>query len=207
MLFRSVEIDRGQNREVIGFDRSSAWKDGSPGLSESQARDIRAIARVCPEHLFTARAAGSSYREVGQRIEDSTAAAVTATDWTSGSETSTAPPQRVLNQIEVVDSLGSPATRSNPGDVRRVCYYVDAGTALIASARWLEPDNPRGSVDDSSIAFSDIRVDFNDWRDVGGVKWAYRTTHSTGGKVDFKIVLNDVRVNVAVDDAVFQRAH
>jgi hypothetical protein len=86
-----------------------------------------------------------------------------------------------------------------------VYYYVDAATSMVSTARWLEPDNPRKSIDDGTASFTDIRVDFSDWRPASGVKWPFKLVHSTGGRVDFKIVLNEVIVNQSLADAVFQK--
>src|SRR5262249_28366981 len=47
-----VEINRGANVEVFGFDQTSSWKRGAAKLKDTEARDIRAFARMCPERLF-----------------------------------------------------------------------------------------------------------------------------------------------------------
>jgi hypothetical protein len=207
-----VEIDRGDSREVFGFDRTAAWRGGAANLSDTQARDIRAAARFCPERLFVDRDKGAAYREVGQRIEDAAQVDASA-DWAGAPATGRGegppnatpqPEQIVFDQVESGDSLGPPATRTDAGDVRRVYYYVDAATSLVSAARWLEPDNPRKSIDDATVSFTDVRVDFADWRDVNGVKWPFKLAHSTGGRLDFRIVLNGVRVNVSLADGVFQ---
>jgi hypothetical protein len=198
-----VEIDRGQTKDVSGFDQTNSWRSGAPNLKDTDARDIRALVRLCPERLFVERASGAAYREAGQRIED-IAPAATAPDWTtaSGDGSSVIGQQSLFDQVEVADPA---ATRSNPGDIRRVYYYVDAATSMVATARWLEPDNPRKSIDDGTASFTDIRVDLSDWRDAGGVKWPFRLVHATGGRVDFRIVLNEVIVNQSLADAVFQK--
>lgn len=44
-------------------------------------------------------------------------------------------------------------------------------------------------------AFTDIRVDFEGWRDLGGAKLPFEVTHSTSGGLDFRIMLNEIKLN------------
>jgi hypothetical protein len=196
-----VDINRGSS-DASGFDQTSAWEGGVVNLTDVQARDIRAVARFCPERLFVERDAGAPYREAGQRIEDP-APPGTLADWTTASSIAS-PSQTVFDQVEMTDSLGPVPTKSNPGDVRRIYYYVDSATSLVSTARWLEPDSPRKSIDDATAAFTDIRVDFGDWRDVNGVKLPFKVTHSTGGRVDFRILWNELTLNQSIPDSIFQ---
>jgi len=202
-----VEIDRGSTRETFGFNQTSAWKGGVANPTAAQERDIRALVRFCPERLFVSRAGGAAYREAGQRIDD-IRPMDGSSDWTSAPSSGaseTQADQTIFDQVEVTDSLGPAASRSAAGDVRRLYYYVDTKSSLVSAARWLEPDDPRKSIDDEAASFTDVRVDFGDWRESGGVKWPFRIVHSTGGRVDFKLVLNEVKVNESLAEAVFQR--
>ena len=189
-----VEIDRGRSAEVFGFDQTSAWKGGVPNLKEEDARDIRAMVRICPERLFVTRGGGSAYREAGRRIEDSPPVA-------SGG----GPTPVVFDQVEMADTLGPAAGASRAGDRRSVYYYVNQATSLVETARWLEPDDPRQDPDDEGAVLTDIRVDFGGWREVSGVTWPFEITHSSGGRVDYRIVLNEVRMNQGLTDAVFKK--
>jgi len=195
------EVNRGTSTDISGFDHTTPWKAGVANLSDTAARDIRALARICPERLFATRDTGAAYREVGQRIED-IAQTSTAPDPDAG--LSPVVGQQYFDQVEMRDSLGPAPTKTNPGDVRRIYYYVDQATSMVSTARWLEPDNPKKSIDDATASFTDIRVDFGDWRDVGGLKMPFRVMHSTGGRVDFRIVLNDVNLNQSLAPNTFQ---
>jgi len=199
-----IEIDRGDSLETSGFNTVAAWRRNVANLTEAEARDIRAVARWCPERLFLTRAAGSAYRELGKRIEDSFGSP-TVPDWTDPVSTSVVPATQItFDEVEITDGLGPVATASNPGDIRRICYYVDSTTSLVTTVRWLEPDNPRKSIDDGTAAFTDMRVDFSDWRDINGVKWPFKMIHSTGGRVDFKLIWSEVRQNASVSPGIFQ---
>ncbi|HLG13448.1 MAG TPA: hypothetical protein VJH03_02840, partial [Blastocatellia bacterium] len=121
-----VEIDRGRSAEVFGFDQTSAWKGGVPNLKEEDARDIRAMVRICPERLFVTRGGGSAYREAGRRIEDSPPAA------SGGGPTGAAGPPTpvVFDQVEMADTLGPAAGASRGGTAGR------STTTWIRRRRW-----------------------------------------------------------------------
>jgi hypothetical protein len=185
-----VEIQRIGAVDVFGMDNSGAWKAGAASLSEPEARDVRAFLRLFPERLFLNRAGGASYREVGQRFEDRVEV----------------PAQPVFfDQVEAEDLIGPPPAPPRPGDRRMLYYYVDQEASLVSTARWLEPDDPTQLIDDPGVSLTDVRVDFADWRTVSGMKWPFRITHQLGGRVDFRIDMNQVLVNQSMPDTFFQR--
>ena len=192
-----VELDRGDSVEVWGVDQATAWKSDAPNLSESEARDIRAWLRLCPERLFVTRGSGASYREAGERREDFKA----SRPWQD--QVRINPPLQ-LQQVEVEDVIGQPPTPNRAGDRRLVTFYINRQDFTVEAARWLEPDDPNRSIDDLSAAKTDVRVDFSDWRAVGGVAWPFEIIHRLGGKVDFRITVNQVLLNQPLADALFQ---
>ncbi|MEW6209453.1 MAG: hypothetical protein AB1631_13870 [Acidobacteriota bacterium] len=176
-----VEINRGKGVEVYGFDGTKAWREGATRLTEEEARDIRAIVRIWPERLFVTRASGAAYRESGQRVEPGESGTV------------------IQDQVEVEDAIGPVG-----GDRRRVSYYINRESAMVEMASWLEPDDPRRKIDDEGAALKDVRVEFGRWKSVGGVMWPMEVTHREGGRRDFRIEVNEVKVNAQIDDAKFR---
>jgi hypothetical protein len=185
-----VVIDRAGSVETIGFDQEAAWKEGSRTLTEAQARDIRAWLRFWPDRLFTSRARGAGYREPGRRLEDIRP----ATPWREAAQLEQ---PSVLEQVEVRDSIGP------SGDRRAVTYYIDSNGLLLKSARWLEPDDP-SRADDPRAPKMDSRIDFGNWVERAGVMWPMEITRWLGGEVEFRIEVNDVRVNQQLSDSLFQ---
>lgn len=179
-----VEIDRGKGLEVYGFDGSNAWKSGTARLTQEAARDIRAMIRIWPERLFMTRAAGAAYREAGQRVEPGEGGTV------------------ICDQVEMEDSIGPAA--ASVADRRQVSYYINRASSMIETARWLEPDDPSSRVDEANVALRDVRVDFAKWKSVSGLLWPMEITHREGGRIDFRIQLNEAVVNPQISDSLFR---
>ena len=194
-LMRAV-IVRGTSVETVGFDATQAWKSGKAGLSEAEARDIRAWLRLWPERLFTLRSAGARYREAGKRVEE----VRPSTPWQAAAQID---PPAVLEQVEIQDTIGAGPDAQRVGDRRSVYYYIDQ-SSLIRSARWLEPDDPRARADDRRAAKTDCRTDFGNWLQMGGVMWPMEITRWLGGTVAFRIQVDEVKVNQPVTDSMFQ---
>jgi hypothetical protein len=192
-----VELNRGGSVEVWGFDQTDAWRTSNRSLGEREARDVRSWLRLCPERLFTTRGGGASYREAGQRREDFQA----GRPW-QGQVRSNPPLQ--LQQVEMEDTIGLPPSPTRTGDRRLVTYYINRQEFTIESARWLEPDDPNRRTEDISAAKTDVRVDFSDWRRVGGVLWPFDIVHWQGGKVDFRISITQMQINQSLVDTIFQ---
>ncbi|HKQ05088.1 MAG TPA: hypothetical protein VJ464_08160 [Blastocatellia bacterium] len=193
-----VEMGLGMPTEVLGFDHQEAWKAGAATLTAQQARDIRAWLRASPERLFVTRAGGASYREAGRRIEDYRP----ATPW----QGATRQVPTVLEQVEVEDLIGPmSASRRQSTDRRLIDYYVDKENAVVVAARWLEPEDPQQVADDPATASLDVRVDFANWRQVEGVLWPMQVTHWLGGRVDFRVDFDSVRLNQQMPDTLFQK--
>jgi hypothetical protein len=75
-----------------------------------------------------------------------------------------------------------------------VNLYLDDSGLLVRMVRW----------SDTAVGPIPIQYDYSDYRDVGGVKWPFRTVKTwTNNKVTF--ALKDVRPNVAVDAARFAK--
>jgi hypothetical protein len=192
-----VEIDRGNSIEVCGVGQGIAWKSGATKLSKSEARDIRAWLRLCPERLFVTRGSGAGYRETGERREGFKA----SRPW---QEQLRINPPLQLQQVEIEDIIGQPPTLNRAGDRRLITFYINAQDQTVEAARWLEPDDPKRSIDDLSAAKTDVRVDFSDWREVGGVVWPFDIIHRLGGQVDFRISVTTVLVNQTLPETIFQ---
>lgn len=193
-----VELGFGMPLEVLGFDGQEAWKAGAGALTRHEARDIRAWLRGCPERLFINRSAGANYREAGRRVEDYKP----ATPWAGATQQV----PTTLEQVELEDIIGAVATpRRLSADRRFVEYYIDRDNSVVASARWLEPQDPTQLPDDPNRSSLDVRIDFDTWTHVGGVLWPMRVTHWLGGKVDFRIDFEQVLVNQQMPDTMFQR--
>jgi hypothetical protein len=175
-----VELDRGATTEVWGFDQVRAWRSGELALGEGRARDLRQWLRLCPERLFTTRGGGASYREAGMRKED----LKPGRPW---QEQMRINPPLELEQVEMEDIIGA---LGRAGDRRLVTYYINSQDFTIESARWLEPDDPQRNIDDPQSAKIDVRIDFDDWQRMGGVLWPFDIVHWMGGKVDYRIVVN-----------------
>jgi hypothetical protein len=190
-------LHRGTSIQTIGFNRDREWRDEARNLSDVEARDIRAWLRFWPERLFQSRAGGAAYKEVGQRIEEFRQ----ATPW-QGSERLETP--LVLDQIEIEDTIGAAPDGQRAGDRRSIYYYIDRESLLIRSTRWLEPDDPRVRADDASASKMDSRIDFENWFQQGGVMWPMHITRWLGGKVDYRIQVNEVLVNQTLADTLFQ---
>jgi hypothetical protein len=191
-----VELGVGTQVEAQGFDHQQAWKAGATSLTAQQARDIRAWLRASPERLFVTRG-GSSYREVGRRVEDYRP----ATPW----QGPTRQGPTVLEQVEVEDIIGPvAANRRQSADRRLVDYYIDKENAVVVAARWLEPEDPQQVADDPATSSLDVRLDFATWSQVEGVLWPMQVTHWLGGRVDFRIDLESVQLNQQMPDTLFQ---
>ncbi|MCI0487551.1 MAG: hypothetical protein L0229_13240, partial [Blastocatellia bacterium] len=93
------------------------------------------------------------------------------------------------------------------GDRRRVIYYVEKTTHTIQSVRWLEPDDPRREVSGGRGPMTDVRVEFSDWRTVEGVLWPFEVVRWSGGRVEYRIVLNEVKMNQTLGDSIFQNTN
>lgn len=191
-----VVLRRGASVEVLGFDQTTAWSSSGPP-NEHQARDIRQWLRICPERLFTTRSSGANYREAGARREDFRP----GRPWQGPGRID---PPLELEQVQMVDILGVPPDPTRVGDRRFVTYYINRQNYTIESVRWLEPDDPRRRADEPT-ATMDVRVDFGDWRMVGGVLlWPFDLVHWEGGRVDYRITTTQVQINQPLADAIFQ---
>ena len=51
----------------------------------------------------------------------------------------------------------------------------------------------------------DCRVDWGNWLQLGGVMWPMEITRWLGGRVEFRIQVDEVKVNQTIADAQFQR--
>lgn len=189
-----VVIERAGSVETIGIDQDQAWRTGSRNLSEAEARDIRAWLRLWPERLFCSRDSGAAYKEAGQRVEEFRP----ASPW-QGSARLNEP--ALLEQIEIADIISAPDGQ-RAGDRRSVCYYIDSESLLIKSARWMEPDDPRRA-DELGSAKMDLRVDFGNWLQQGGVMWPMEIVRWLGGRVEYRIQVSEVKVNQTMADSLF----
>jgi hypothetical protein len=180
-----VEVEEDGAVEAWGMNPAQVWKLGQPMMSEEEQREVRNWLRFWPEWLFLARAAEARYREVGRVIEEPR-------------------PQRAarfLDQVEIQDRIEKPGG----GFDRRLVYYqVASEGGTIDSVRWLEPDDPRREADDPGAAKMEVRVDFGRWRRVEGVLWPTEITHWLGGRIDFRIQLEEVLVNEQLAESIFQ---
>ena len=143
------------------------------------------------------RDSGSLYREAGERVEDFRA----ATPWQAAARID---PPVLLDQIAMDDTIGPAPDTQRAGDRRSVYYYIDHNSLLIKSARWLEPDDPGARTDDQRTPKMDCRVDFANWLQMGGVMWPMEITRWLGGTVEFRIQVNDVKVNQILADSLFR---
>src|SRR5262249_9650729 len=190
-----LDLARGAAVESVGFDGTQAWKSGTRSLNAQDAREIRAWLRMWPERLFNLRDAGALYREAGPRVEDFRPAS-------PFQAAARIDPPLTLQQIEMQDTIGPAPDAQQAGDRRSVYYYIDQQTLLIKSARWLEPDDPRNTDQDSPKL--DSRVDFGNWLQLSGVMWPTQITRWLGGRVQFRIEVIDVKVNQPLGDAQFR---
>jgi hypothetical protein len=195
-----VEIERDGATEVSGLAEGVAWKAGAGNPSEEQARDVRAILRMWPDRLFAARDAGMKYREVGRFAEERTDVMPGA----AGPGDSAKQPQ-VFDQVEIEDIIGALPTKAAAGDRRLVSYLIDRESSLVSSARWLEPDNPRQQIDNPRAPLASVSVAFSKYAGIDGVQWPTEVTHSLGGRLDFRIVVGDVKLNQPLPGTVFQK--
>lgn len=191
-----IELNRNGVVETAGFDGVSAWQAGTANVSEARAREIRSWLRAWPERLFTTRGAGAGYREAGSRMETSRP----GRPW---SPVANINPPLKLEQVEMEDVVGLPPTPNRVGDRRLVVFYVNRDSSTIESARWLEPDNPRQSIEDPRGPLTDVRVDFGDWQTVGGTLWPFEVVHWWGGRVDYRITVTQVQMNQPLAGTIF----
>jgi hypothetical protein len=193
-----VDVEQDGLIQTQGIDTGSPWQARSAAsLTDAQNRDIRGWLRIWPDHLFITRSAGGAYRELGQAIEQ-------ARPGPPGHRILYPRPDRVLDLVEVDDDISPPGSNSNQGGEKRtVSYLVDRERSVVYAARWLEPDDPTQSAD-STAASTDIRIDFGDWKRVGGVLWPMRITRYVGGRLDWNVELREVLVNAQLPATVFQ---
>jgi len=195
-----IELEQGGQTIVMGFDDTQAWRSGRASLSEEEARDIRAFLRVWPERLFVGRARGASYREVGRRFEQFKP----ESPWQDAVKLS---PPVEMEQAEMEDRIGAVPAPGQVGDRRRVMYYVEKTNHTIQSVRWLEPDDPRREVSGGRGPMTDVRIEFGDWRMVEGVLWPFEVVRWSGGRVEYRIVLSEVKMNQTLGDTIFQNTN
>jgi len=196
-----LRVDIEQDGLIIsqGFSHGEVWQARAESLTEEAERDIRAWLRLFPERLFLVRGAGASYREVGRHLEDSRPGS-------PGRGPSDVRPARELDEVEIEDVIGPPA--SNPtrlSDRRMITYLIDPETSIVHSVRWMEPDDPAEEViEGSAAATRQVRIEYGGWRRVEGVLWPMEVTHWLGGRVDFRVDVKDVLVNQQLADTVFR---
>jgi hypothetical protein len=193
-----VDVEQDGLIQTQGIDTGSPWQARSAAsLTDAQNRDIRGWLRIWPDHLFIARSSGGAYRELGQTIEQ-------ARPGPPGHRILYPRPDRVLDLVEVDDDISPPGSSSNRGGEKRtVSYLVDRERSVVYAARWLEPDDPTQSAD-STAPSTEIRIDFGDWKRVGGVLWPMRITRYLGGRLDWNVELREVLVNQQLPAAIFQ---
>jgi len=196
-----LRVDIEQDGLIIsqGFSHGEVWQARAESLTEEAERDIRAWLRLFPERLFLVRGAGASYREVGRHLEDSRPGI-------PGRGPSDVRPARELDEVEIEDVIGPPA--SNPtrrSDRRLITYLIDPETSIVHAARWMEPDDPaEEGIEGSAAATRQVRIEYGGWRRVEGVLWPMEVTHWLGGRVDFRVDVKDVLVNQQLADTVFR---
>jgi len=180
--------------EVDGVDTLGAWVQTQSSLSAEDARDIRAFLRAFPERLFIERAAGADYRELGRHIEDYQPATPLSprTDLTS---------PITYDQVEVQDTIQV----QNP-EKRTVYYYVDRSNSRVSVLRYPEPDNPTANVSNGDTDLLESRFEFGGWKTINAVLWPFTITHRYGGKVDFRIEVEEVQMNQNLSNSLFQRS-
>lgn len=191
-----VVIQRGALQETVGFDREQAWKSGAKSLSEVEARNIRGWLRVWPERLFTLRGGGAQYREAGKTLQDFRP----STPWRAAVQMEQ--PEE-LDQIVIQDTIGLAPDDKRAGDRMSIYYSIDQGN-LIRSVRWLEPDDPRARAEDQRAAKIERRIDFGNWLQMGGVMWPMEITQWSGGRVEFRIEVDEVKVNQPLADSIYR---
>lgn len=192
-----VEMNRGGAVETVGFNGSNAWQAGASELSPERARDIRAWLRAWPDRMFVSRDSGAISHEIGARSES----------FKPGRPWQAPIPLRApvsYRQVVLEDTL-VPAAAGQVGDRRMITYSIHGQTATIEAARWLEPDNPLRAITDAKTSKLDVRVEFGDWQRTGAVLWPQEIVHWLGGKVDYRIRLDQVELNQPLADAIFQR--
>ncbi len=188
-----MELTGGVN-EVDGVDALGAWVQNQSSISAEDARDIRAFLRAFPERLFVLRAAGAEYRERGRHIEDYQPATPLAprTDFTSSI---------TYDQVEVTDKI-----QVQPSEIRTVYYYVNQSNSRVSVLRYLEPDNPNANISDPETDLLESRFEFASWTTINSVLWPFEITHRYGGKVDFRIEVEEVQMNQNLSNSIFQRS-
>lgn len=196
-----VELNLNGVVETSGYDGREAWREAAPTLTEESARDIRALLRIWPDRLFVVRAGGAAYREVGRHLEDRRP----PTPWTDAVALESAAVYDLVETDDLIGPASQPTPQTRAPDRRKVYYLVRQSDSMIGALRWLEPDDPRKSVDDRGAPKLEIRVDFGKFQQVSGVMWPMEVTHWLGGRVDFQIQLSEVRLNQQMPDTLFQK--
>lgn len=194
-----LEISEGGKTWVAGFDGKEAWREGIDKLQDVDARDIRSWMRMWPERLFMERGKEATFREVGQFIDERAGRRPDRESTNQGQET-------VADRLEVEDTIElDPQDSHEAGDRRRITYYLDSEKSLVYAARWLEPVDPTKSIEDVNAALIDVRVDFGRWTQIGnGTIWPFEVTCWRGGRIDFRVDVNDVKFNEPVGDTLFE---
>lgn len=192
-----IEIERRGATEVKGVDGDEAWKEDPGGLSPEAARDIRALLRIWPERLFTSRSGGAKYRQAGRRTEDRQPGA-------PGQVSGELDEPIEYEVVEIVDRIGSGQKPNDGPDERRILYYIGKKDSLVSTVRWIEPDDPRKGNDPQADA-TEIRVDFGRWQEAAGVMWPMEIVHRSGGRVDYRIEITEVRANQGIADSKFRK--
>jgi photosynthetic reaction center cytochrome c subunit len=96
-------------------------------------------------------------------------------------------PDRIRDrEVNVVDAL-----RPNQSRVR--LYFDSQSGLLLRMVRFLE--TPLGQIP--------TQIDYDDYRDTGGVKVPYRRTVARAGNPGFTVQIQEVKMNVPIDDARF----
>ncbi len=193
-----VEMTRGGNVQVFGFNGNQAWSGTNTNLPPALARDIRQWLRLSPERLFTGRVTGRSYREAGGRREDFRP----GSPWQGQQQIN---PPRQLLLAEVEDLLGAPPDANQAGDRRLITYYLNAQNYTIETARWLEPVDANRRIEEGDAAFVDLRVEYSNWQTVGGMLLPYEVVVWKGGRVDSRLQISLLLVNQNLPISLFQQ--
>jgi hypothetical protein len=199
-----VDIDHGGgNHDIIGFDQGSPWSSAKSSLSATDSRDIRAWLRTRPERLFAKRGGGAGYREAGQVTVDH----ISAMPWQPTKDLDPSAALK-LDQVEIIDDMNptqAPGKQGPWSDRRRNYYYVNTIGWLIASERWMEPDDPTQDPDSLKVSKTAVEIDYGNYQQSSGVQWPFDIVHWYGGKVDYRIVVSGVKVNQPLEDTLFQK--
>jgi len=199
-----VDIDHGGgSHDIIGFDQGSVWSSSKSGLTATDSRDIRAWLRTRPERLFAKRGGGAAYREAGVVTVDH----IPGMPWQPAKDLDASIALQ-LAQIEIIDDM-NPRPVAGTGtpwsDRRRNYYYVNTNGWLIASERWMEPDDPTQDPDSLKVSKTAVEIDYGNYQQSGGVQWPFDIVHWYGGKVDYRITVASVKVNQPLQDTLFQK--